>query len=349
MDADGTHVRRLTEASSGAENMTAVWSPDGTQIAFQQVSPERIWSIAVMDADGSNPRTLTQGDSIRWSPDSQQIMYATSAKGTSTINLMDRYGNPYSRVTHSEDRWYTAEWSPDGHWIIYSPYGDNQTIRLFAADPKGATAHNLLEQYWFATDRCCVIHWVWSPISDHITFALADDGTIYDVDVKSNAIRPLVYVGGSVLDIAWTPDGKRLLYSVGSAAYMGFQGLQGGKHGIFVWEVESGKTTELTTQDDYDYFSLSPDGQRFSVGMPNGAGFRVYKLDGTVTAIPFKSMNTAGVEWSPDSQHILGAFCTENDFDIYDIDTDTGVAQNLTAEDAFMNDVTEPTHCNQFG
>src|SRR5262245_58212992 len=73
MDADGAHVRRLTEAPTDAQNMYPVWSPDGTHIVFQQSSPDEIWSVAIMDADGSNVHTLAEGGSFGWSPDSQKI------------------------------------------------------------------------------------------------------------------------------------------------------------------------------------------------------------------------------------------------------------------------------------
>lgn len=61
MDADGTHVRRLTDEP--AEDRYPSWSPDGRFIAFSTGSRGDGWAIAIMRADGSG-RTLLP--SKRW-------------------------------------------------------------------------------------------------------------------------------------------------------------------------------------------------------------------------------------------------------------------------------------------
>jgi TolB protein len=61
MDADGTHIQRLTDQS--AEDRYPTWSPDGRFIAFSTGSRDQGWAIAIMRADGSG-RTLLP--SKRW-------------------------------------------------------------------------------------------------------------------------------------------------------------------------------------------------------------------------------------------------------------------------------------------
>src|SRR5207249_10427064 len=95
MDADGSHIRRLTNAPG--EDGWPAWSPDGTRIVFSSarddcsvsnrtdcrstgdVGPwQDVW---VMNADESNQRRVTSefGQFFAWSPDGSAILVAGAA------------------------------------------------------------------------------------------------------------------------------------------------------------------------------------------------------------------------------------------------------------------------------
>jgi len=78
----GTDPRLLGGDSSGGSQ--PIWSPDGLHIAFLQRAEANILRLCVMDADGSNLRTLAE------------VAYA----------------NPYARYNYS--------WLPNGEQILYS-------------------------------------------------------------------------------------------------------------------------------------------------------------------------------------------------------------------------------------
>src|SRR5437868_6424805 len=66
------------------EVQTPQLSPDGTQILFSRRWVDKMndkWesSVWLMNADGSHPRSLTQGSDVHWSPDGKRIAYV--AKG----------------------------------------------------------------------------------------------------------------------------------------------------------------------------------------------------------------------------------------------------------------------------
>ena len=75
MDADGSHVRRLT--SDGAQDYPGAWSPDGTQIAFFS-RRDGDGDVYVMDADGSNVRRVTNQPGAQaadaWLPDGRLVI-----------------------------------------------------------------------------------------------------------------------------------------------------------------------------------------------------------------------------------------------------------------------------------
>jgi TolB protein len=75
MDADGSHVRRLT--SNLAQDYPGAWSPDGTQIAFFS-RRDGDGDVYVMDADGANLRRLTNQPGAQaadaWLPDGRLVI-----------------------------------------------------------------------------------------------------------------------------------------------------------------------------------------------------------------------------------------------------------------------------------
>lgn len=70
MNADGTDVRRLTEGGDRSTYLYPEWSPDGTKIAYLAGVTGGPGGLVVMNADGSDPVTLVEGDvlGISWQP-----------------------------------------------------------------------------------------------------------------------------------------------------------------------------------------------------------------------------------------------------------------------------------------
>jgi Tol biopolymer transport system component len=92
----------------GTEPLTeAVWSPDGGQVLLGHEG-----SIAVAQADGSNPRDLATGYQPVWSPDGTSVLlgYDTNQDGLPVLALVDLEGREiWSGVVGTY-----PTWSPDG-------------------------------------------------------------------------------------------------------------------------------------------------------------------------------------------------------------------------------------------
>lgn len=64
-------------------NINPFYSPDGTLIAYQSDQSGRL-EVWVMNADGSNPRRLTNigvtGHFMRWSADGQEVIFRCTCR-----------------------------------------------------------------------------------------------------------------------------------------------------------------------------------------------------------------------------------------------------------------------------
>src|SRR5688572_5555491 len=102
MRPDGTGRTAIT---SGYDDVTPPWSPDGTRIVFDRVyaGNKDIW---VMGADGSNPQRLTThitvDDDPTWSPDGTKIAFRSVRFGTSEVFVMNADGSSQTRVTYCD-------------------------------------------------------------------------------------------------------------------------------------------------------------------------------------------------------------------------------------------------------
>ena len=90
-------------------------------------------NLWVMDLDGRNRRQLTFGDGqkfwARWSPDGEQIAYASERDGELQVWVMGADGQNARQLTTRGKTNYDPSWSPDGEWIAYvSSNGDSSFI-----------------------------------------------------------------------------------------------------------------------------------------------------------------------------------------------------------------------------
>ena len=107
MNPDGTNVVKLTTNGVAAYYDFPDWSPDGTKIAFNRLTPREGNSIYVMNADGTNVVNINEhaiyDTTPAWSPDGTKIafgknkgihadIYVINADGTDEINITNNPG-----------------------------------------------------------------------------------------------------------------------------------------------------------------------------------------------------------------------------------------------------------------
>lgn len=177
MSADGTNPINLTQSVERPDGVSS-WSPDGKQIAFTSAELLNKDTLAnsdifVMDADGGNPRNLTNHDALDqtpdWSPDGNWIAFSSNCDGNWEIYVMNADGTNPINLTNHPAKDGRPDWSPDGNQIAFTSDRDGN-IEIYAMNADGTNPINLTNHP--AEDNRSA----WSPDGTRIAFDSNRDG-----------------------------------------------------------------------------------------------------------------------------------------------------------------------------
>jgi Tol biopolymer transport system component len=216
MDADGNNSVQLTDNDVNEGNLIQ-WSPDGQKISFLAFTynpGNSISSLVIINADGSNRKTITPSgvsdSSPRWSPDGSRIVFVSSSTAGHDLYTVQPDGKNRRQLTTSGGANDPA-WSPDGSMITYAYTNDadyeNHEIRSLGADGSGDT---LL--YAYKGLYSIGGYPMWSPDGSMVAFAGVDmDNSgneaqnIYVVYVSTKFVKQLTEDARQKDVRAWSP------------------------------------------------------------------------------------------------------------------------------------------------
>lgn len=241
MDADGGGLEQLTFDEDGIAIFPS-WSPDGTQIAFMRAEGNRSGeqTLWVMDADGSNQRSLGPGrGGAMWSSDGTRLLMnsevvAVDGSGRATLRL-----GPEDSWLHGEESY----WSPDESQIVFVtddralPGGPhNAASDLWLMDADGSNVRALTS----APGR----DWRprWSPDGERIVFVSDRDGDeeVYLLDIALGTQTRLTEVNGIDGGVIWSADGEQIF----------FMSRRDGDFGLYAMSADGSNQHVLTIEDD---------------------------------------------------------------------------------------------------
>ena len=245
MDANGSHVERITRPPNGRSDVAVAWSPDGSKIAFLRYNSDDD-SAFLMVRDMVTKEVIELHELLNanplpkfdWSPGSQQIvlshafLYVVNADGTGLRQLT------------SHDLYDDApDWSPDGEKIVFSRSEAGETRKLYLIDPDGTDETRISSTGESFNPR-------WSPDGTMIGYWHCCPGAhdLYVMEADGSNVRNVTDTAAVENNTEWTwsPNSKALVWSQPKSE-------KDRSQWIFTVEIEGGATGLVAPARDPDW------------------------------------------------------------------------------------------------
>ena len=287
------------------------------RISFLSDRDPPVFSIFVMNADGSNPINMSKKLGMElegiffYSPDKTKILFDSQRTGNFEIFVINADGSNPVNLTNLPGSDNYPVWSPDGTKILWER-GRN----IFVMNADGSDKRDLgpgrFPQWSPGGTRIGVNDEGWK------SWIMKADGTEWHE--LSELLRP--QPGADTAFLCWSPDGTMFVFS---AAY---ERPWPPRTLLYVINVDGSGLVEIANKKDdygYDYASWSPDGTK--IAFHDGDIF-VVNVDGTnlVNLTGHHDFRGAFPKWSSDGEKILYSA----NGDIYIMNADGFNPVNLT-------------------
>jgi Tol biopolymer transport system component len=232
MNADGSGLRKLTDALDPSRDGNPILSPDWRKIAFWRNPCDAVRgtckgnsTIYVMNADGSGKHRLARGgsvwkvngqrqwgrdgDGLAWSPDGRRIAFMSDRDGNFEIYVVNADGSQERRLTREPEFDRDPVWSPNGQEIAFvrsirDRHGAlrREEIHVMNGDGTGQRALGRGRRP------------AWSPDGQKIAFRSERTGKaeLYVVNLNGSGLVRLTRSRGADGDPVWSPDGKKIYF-----------------------------------------------------------------------------------------------------------------------------------------
>jgi TolB protein len=215
VDYDGANTHRVTTTTT--LNITPVWSPDKSVIAYTSYRPSGpvgVYRDLVLSFITTGQRTTpANGSPSRqnylpmFSPDGSKIAFTSDRDGNPEIYVMNRDGSGLRRMTNNPAIDVTPTWSPSGNQLAWvSDRTGNPHIYIMNADGTG--------QRSIISEICDRPTWS-SGRFNEIAYA-ARTGPGYDIklyDVGTGTSKKLTDGIGSNESPAFSPNGRHIAFT----------------------------------------------------------------------------------------------------------------------------------------
>jgi TolB protein len=303
-----------------------------------------------MDADGSEPRNLTQNPAKKdvqpaWSPDGRSIAFVSSRDRhqrkqpglrtppeQSDIYVMNADGSRKRNLTRDRASDDYPTWSPDGRRIAFLHGRGGGRGQLYVVNADGSGLRNLGR---IAGPALFASHPVWSPDGWTIYFGR------YLVSTDGSGARKLPYIP---LIAVWSPDGRQVAYVANRRTGLPGPGAAGSKDDseIYVMNADGSGTRRLTHNVGYDGEpAWSPDGREIAFqskrrfGSNAGKG-EIYVMNADGSGKRNLTRNRAqdgSPSWSPDGRRIAFVSNRDGRFEAHVMNADGSGQRSLASQE----------------
>ena len=290
-------------------------SPDGKWISYtrgalvdmirKNYRGSAHFDIAVARTDGSSPpKKMTEGDKNNqwsvWGADSRTIYFSSERAGISTLWKQSREGGrAVQLVSNPQDAIRYVSIARNGSALAYecdnricltpASGGQARPLPIFCRTDERGPRENFAT---YSGDN--VSQYALSPDGKRVAFVIRGDLFIVNVEKEGEAKR-LTDTANRESDLAWSPDGKTLVYSAKK---------EDGTH-LFTMTPATKETRQITRGVGIDTNpEFSPDGKWIAFRKGPMTKLFVIRPDGKGESLLAKGPNVYGFQWSPDSRWV---------------------------------------------
>ena len=211
-DYDGANQTRITYTAS--IDITPVWAPDGTQIAYTSWRSGYPDIVVQSMTTGTTPQKPARGSPDvqnylpAWSPDGTKIAFTSSRDGNQEIYYVNRDGSGLRRVTNHPSIDVTPTWSPTGQQIAFVSDRTGHP-QIYVVNIDGTGLNKITNES--ACDRP-----TWSPAPFNEIAYTSQSGGGHDIRIYSFATgesKTVTDGNGSNESPAFSPNGRHIAFS----------------------------------------------------------------------------------------------------------------------------------------
>jgi len=336
--------------NSGIEGRPA-FSPDGSQVAFMWNGGEGDqYEIYVkLIGDGGPPVRLTRSPGAMagwpaWSPDGHRIAFVRCSETSNAIFVVPSVGGTDRKIAEAHSCPASADWSPDGTMIAFrdtEPRQEFTSIFMVSLDTGKRRRLTMPPRLEGDSEP------KFSPDGKTIAFVRVHDliiGDIFVVPIDADEPKQVTFmghltsIGNDFSGLAWTADGKEIVFSAGP--------IEGGNNSLWRVKIPGGtpeKVNELAGVNATEP-AISRQGHRLSYRTWT-SNFNIWQIrlpaaSGRPSA-PVRFISSTRYQdvpqYSPDGKKIAFASDRSGSAQIWVCDSDASNPVRVTLMDASSN------------